>query len=110
LRGFLHLTVNTRDDLKDDYRDEGSQQSGERVLGPTVLGNFHELGDEPSDEIHPGHRSGEGETTNDGVESLGLKFLGNEIDSLTGGANRGHFIYYTRKIIQVIGPVVLRSF
>jgi hypothetical protein len=41
---------------------------------------------------------------------LGLKFLGNEIDSLTGGANRGHFIYYTRKIIQVIGPVVLRSF
>tara|TARA_B110000503_G_C7122422_1_gene403100 strand:+ start:599 stop:931 length:333 start_codon:yes stop_codon:yes gene_type:complete len=110
LRGFLHLTVNTRDDLKDDYRDEGSQQSGERVLGPTVLRNFHKLGDEPSDEIHPGHRSSERETTNNGVESLGLKFLGNKIDSLAGSANHGHFIYYTGKIIQVIDPGVLQSF
>ena len=30
---------------------------------------------------HPGHRRGEGETRNNGVEGLGLELLGNEVDS-----------------------------
>jgi len=92
LRGLLDIGVNAGDHQEDNHREEGGDQSGECILGTTVLGDLHDLGGDPADEIHPGHGGGEREATNDGVESLSLELLCDDIDGLEGGGNGGHCI------------------
>ena len=89
LRGLLDIGVNAGDDQEDNHREEGGSERGERILGTTVLGNLHNLGDNPADEIHPGHGGGERKATDDGVECLGLELLGDDIDGLEGAGNGG---------------------
>ena len=90
LGGLLDGAVEASDDHVNNDGEEAGEEGGERVLGTTVLGNLHELGDSPTDEIHPRHGGGERETRNDGVESLGLELLGDEINSFEGSRNGGH--------------------
>jgi len=78
LRGLSDLTVNARDREEDHDGKEGGKDSGESVLSTTVLGNLNNLGDGPANKVHPRHRRGERETTNNGVEGLGLEFLGDK--------------------------------
>ena len=92
LSGLLNLVVDARNNHEDNHGDEGGEEGSENVLGATVLGDTHNLGNGPTDEIHPGHSSGEGETTNNGVEGLGLELLGDDIDGLKGIGNGGHCI------------------
>lgn len=89
---LLNGTVDLGDHQEDNHGQKGCEKRGERILETTVLGDLDNLGDDPTDEIHPRHGGREGETTDDGVEGLGLEFLGDEIDSLEGRANGGHFI------------------
>lgn len=86
-----------RDDLVNNHRKEGGEESGERVLGATVLGNLHDLGNDPADKVHPGHRRREGETGNDGVERLGLKLSRDKGDSIHSSVhNASHCVsFYT---------------
>jgi hypothetical protein len=49
------------------------------------------LADDPSDEVHPGHGSGERETRDDRVERLGLELLGDKGNGLGG---RFHYECY----------------
>jgi len=76
----------TGGDTGDDHvhRDgeEGGEDSGEGVLGTTVLRHLDHLLDEPTDEVHPRHGGRKGETRNNGVEGLGLEFLRNEVNGL----------------------------
>ena len=88
LSGFLDILVNTGDDHEDDNRQQGGEYSGERILGTPVLRDLHNLGDGPTDEIHPRHCGSEGETTNDGVEGLSLELLGDDINGPEGAGNR----------------------
>lgn len=92
LSGLLDLAVDAGNDHEDNHGKEGGEKGGEGILRATVLGDAHDLGNSPADEIHPGHGSGEGETTNDGVEGLGLELLGDDIDGLEGLGNGGHCI------------------
>jgi len=110
LSGLLHTAVDAGDHHEDDDGEEGGEDRGESVLGATILGDTHDLGNGPADEVHPGHGGGEGEATDDGVEGLGLELLGDDIDGLKGGGNGGHCIYYSGKIILVTTPPSLQSF
>ena len=92
LSGLLDLAVDTGNDHEDNHGKERSEKGGEGILRATVLGDTHDLGNGPADEIHPGHGGGEGETTNDRVEGLGLELLGDDIDGLEGLGNGGHCI------------------
>jgi len=92
LRWLLDTTVDVRDREIDNHGEEGGENGDERVLATTILGDLDELGNRPTDEIHPRHGRREGEATNDGVEGLGLKLLGHEIDSLDSRGNGGHYI------------------
>jgi len=92
LRWLLDTTVDVRDHEIDNHGEEGGENGDERVLATTILGDLDDLGNRPTDEIHPRHGRREGEATNDGIESLGLKFLSHEIDSLDSRGNGGHCI------------------
>lgn len=90
-----HAAIDAGDHHVNDHGDKGGEDRSESVLSTTILGDTHDLSDGPADEIHPGHGGGEGEATNDGVESLGLKLLADDIDGLEGSGNGGHCIYTT---------------
>jgi hypothetical protein len=60
---------------------------------PPFLGTFTIWVTSPADEVHPRHGGREGETTNDGVEGLGLEFLGDEVNGFHGSS--GHGDWYT---------------
>jgi len=89
----LRWLGNTGGDVGDNHVDRDGQQSGqdsgEGVLGTTILWHLNNLLDDPADEIHPAHRRGEREARNNGVERLGFQFLGNKVNSLESAS--GHF-------------------
>jgi len=89
LRGFSSLTSDSGDDQEYNHGEERGEYRGERVLSTTVLGDLDDLGDGPANEVHPRHSRGEGETTNNRVESLGLEFLGHEGYGLESGGRHG---------------------
>jgi len=78
LRGLRDLGVDAGDRKEDHDGKERSEKGGESVLSATVLGNLNNLGDGPANKVHPRHRRGERETTNNGVEGLSLEFLGDK--------------------------------
>tara|TARA_B000000441_G_scaffold29096_1_gene18413 strand:- start:451 stop:750 length:300 start_codon:yes stop_codon:yes gene_type:complete len=93
LRGLSDLGVDTRDRKEDHNGEEGGEESGKSVLNATVLGHLDNLGNSPANEVHPRHRGGERETTNDRVEGLGLEFLGDKVYGLKSSV--GHCDFYT---------------
>lgn len=92
MRWLLDTTVDVRDDEIDNHGKESGENRGKRILGTTILGDLYELGNRPTDEIHPSHGRGEREPTNNRVESLSLELLGDEVNSSKGGGNRGHYV------------------
>jgi len=56
----------------------------------TVLLDANDLVDRPTDKVEPRDGSREGETRDDGVEGLGLEFLGEYLDGFDGRA--GHLL------------------
>jgi len=96
LSGLGHASGHARHDHVDRDREEGGEDRGEGVLGTTILRYLDHLADDPADEIHPGHSSGEGETRDDRVERLGLELLGHQVDGFDGlVASSLHCVCYT---------------
>ena len=102
LRWLRDTSRDTRNDHEDRNGQQGGEDRGKSVLGTTVLWHPNHLLDDPADQVHPAHRSGEGEARDDRIERLGFQFLGNKVnslESLSGHARHGKsFILYTRKI------------
>ena len=71
----------------DDDRKEGGEESSEAVLGEAILGGLHNLGDNPANEVHPGHRRGERETGNHGVEGLCFELGSDDRGGIEGSVN-----------------------
>ena|SRR5210317_638688 len=95
LRWLRDTGRNHRDNLVNNHRKESGEEGGEGVLGTTVLGDLHDLGNDPPNEVHPGHRRGEGETRDHGVEGLSLKLSRDEGDSVHSGIdNASHCVSF----------------
>jgi len=92
LSGLGDTSRNTGDEHVYHDREESGEDSGKRVLSTTVLGYLDDLADDPADDIHPGHGSGERETRDDRVKRLSLELLGDKIDGLESGL---HCEFYT---------------
>jgi len=95
----LRWLGDTSGDVGDDHVDRDGQQSGEdsgeSVLGTTVLWHLNNLLDDPADQVHPAHRRSEREARNNRVEGLGFEFLSHEVDSLEGsGGHVRHGEFY----------------
>jgi len=84
LRGLGDASRHGGDHHVDRDGQESGEHSGERVLSTTVLGHLNHLVDDEANDIHPRHRRGERETSDDRVERLGLELLSNKGDSLHG--------------------------
>tara|TARA_B100001741_G_scaffold216119_1_gene179062 strand:+ start:1001 stop:1300 length:300 start_codon:yes stop_codon:yes gene_type:complete len=93
LRGLRNLGVDTRDRKEDHDGKERGEEGGKGILNATVLGDLNNLGNGPANKVHPRHRRGEGKTTNNGVEGLGLEFLGDKVYGLKSSV--GHCDCYT---------------
>jgi hypothetical protein len=93
LRGLSDLTANAGDYKEYNHGEEGGKDGGKRVLSTTVLGDLDDLGDGPTNKVHPRHSRGEREATNNRVESLGLEFLGDEVYGLESSGR--HCVCYT---------------
>ena len=81
MRWLGDASRDARDDHVHRNGQQGGQDSGEGVLGTTVLWHLNNLLDDPADEVHPAHRRREREARNNGIEGLGFQFLGNKVDS-----------------------------
>ena len=92
LRWLVNLGGHSGSDHKDKDGQESSEQRGKRVVHTTVLVNFDDLVDNPSNQVHPRKGGGEGKTSNNSVEGLGFEFSSNESDSFSGDS--GHFLYF----------------
>jgi len=91
--GWLRdLRGDTRNTNVDNNRQECCQKGSESVVHTTVLVNFDDLVDNPSNQVHPRKGGGEGKTSNNSVEGLGFEFSSNESDSFSGDS--GHFLYF----------------
>ena len=87
---LLHTSGNTRDTDVNQDGQECCEQGRERVVHTTVLVDLNNLVDSPSHQVHPREGGGEGESSNDGVEGLGLEFTSDERNSFSSSR---HFIY-----------------
>lgn len=85
---LLHTVGNTRHSDVDQDGQESCEQGRERVVHTTVLVDLNNLVDDPSNQVHPREGGGEGESSNDGVEGLGLEFTSDERNSFS---SRRHF-------------------
>ena len=86
----MHTSGNTRDTDVNQDGQECCEQGRERVVHTTVLVDLNNLVDSPSNQVHPREGGGEGESSNDGVEGLGLEFTSDERNSFSSSR---HFIY-----------------
>lgn len=86
----MHTSGNTRDTDVDQDGQECCEQGRERVVHTTVLVDLNNLVNSPPDQVHPREGGGEGESSNDGVEGLGLEFTSDERNSFSSSR---HFIY-----------------
>ena len=75
LSGLLNTCGNGGDNEVDDDGEKGGKKGGKAVVNTTILGYANHTVDDETDEIHPRHRGGEGETSNDRIEGLGFKLL-----------------------------------
>jgi len=87
---LLDTRGNTGDTNVDQDGQERCEQGRERVVHATVLVDLDNLVNQPSHQVHPREGSGERESSNDGVERLGLEFAGDERNSFSSSR---HFIY-----------------
>ena len=85
---LLDTRRNTRDTDVDQDGQERCEQGRERVVHTTVLVDLNNLVNDPSHQVHPREGGGEGESSNDGVEGLGLEFTSDERNSFS---SRRHF-------------------
>ena len=85
---LLDTRRNTRDTDVDQDGQERCEQGRERVVHTTVLVDLNNLVNDPSNQVHPREGGGEGESSNDGVEGLGLEFTSDERNSFS---SRRHF-------------------
>ena len=81
----------------EQHHDDNRQQSGEdgaqNVVHATILGHGHQLGDDETDDIHPGNGSRKKETTS--RKGGGLRAnLGSNI-----GNHTSHLIFIKKKIL-----------
>lgn len=79
----MHTCRDTRDTDVDQDGQESCEQGRERVVHTTVLVDLNNLVDDPPDQVHPREGGGEGESSNDGVEGLGLEFTSDERNSFS---------------------------
>jgi len=84
----LHTSGNTRDTDVDQDGQERCEQGSKGVVHTTVLVDLNNLVNSPPDQVHPREGGGEGESSNDGVEGLGLEFTSDERNSFS---SRRHF-------------------
>ena len=84
----MHTSGNTRDTDVDQDGQESCEQGSKGVVHTTVLVDLNNLVDSPPDQVHPREGGGEGESSNDGVEGLGLEFTSDERNSFS---SRRHF-------------------
>jgi len=75
----------------DQYGQQGGEQSGESVVHSPILVNLDDLVNDPSDEVHPREGAREGETSDNRVQRLRFKLLGDE-----GNSFGGRHILYNR--------------
>ena len=85
---LLHTSGNTRDTDVDQDGQERCEQGSKGVVHTTVLVDLNNLVNSPPDQVHPREGGGEGESSNDGVEGLGLEFTSDERNSFS---SRRHF-------------------
>ena len=84
----MHTSGNTRDTDVDQDGQERCEQGSKGVVHTTVLVDLNNLVNSPPDQVHPREGGGEGESSNDGVEGLGLEFTSDERNSFS---SRRHF-------------------
>ena len=80
---LLHTCRHTRDTDVDQDGQERCEQGREHVVHTTVLVDLNNLVDSPSNQVNPREGGGEGESSNDGVEGLGLEFTSDERNSFS---------------------------
>lgn len=66
---------------------QGGEDSGEGVLGTSVLWHSDELLNNPANEVVPAKSRGKGETRNNRIEGLCFEFLSHEVDSINRGVH-----------------------
>lgn len=71
---LLDLDIDRESLDHDEYEDseEGGTESGEEIVVTAALVSAHKLADDPANDIHPSDGGCEAETSDDGVERLGL--------------------------------------
>ena len=92
LRGLGNASRHGGDHHVDRDGKESGENSGERVLGATVLGYLDDLINDEANDVHPRHRRRERETGDNRVKRLGLELLGNKGNSLHSRLHRECYI------------------
>ena len=80
---LLHTCRDTGHTDVDQDGQESCEQGRERAVHTTVLVNLNDRIHNPPDQVHPREGGGERESSNDGVEGLGLEFTSDERNSFS---------------------------
>lgn len=69
----LHVEGDSLHNHVDDDGNQGGEQGSQSIVAGPILGHLDHLGDDEANKVHPGNCAGEGETSDDAVQGLGLE-------------------------------------